>query len=49
MRKSCALLLIFHEGQTFRYMSGYDLDHYQIGYGYDILCKEYLNNHLPDK
>ena len=41
--------ITFHEGQAFRYMSGYDLDHYQIGYGYDILCKEYLNSHVPNK
>ncbi len=37
--------IIFHEGQAFRYLSKYDLDHFQIGYGHDILCKEYLNNY----
>lgn len=34
----------FHEGQAIRFMTRIDLDTYQIAFGFDQVCREFLES-----
>ena len=36
----------FHEGQAIRFMTHDDLDIFQIGFGFDNICKDFLKSNI---